>query len=151
MGSSDDRMKPSAAVSRRIAARAAGGAGAIGHLPWKQAFTLAISAFIASLLLTGGQYLGKITHLAFWPDLLVRLAKTFIASLAGSMVAGVFDITTFDWGAALNVAVLATLAALGKGMLAREPAAPNGQVPPGASGTSSASAAHAIASARTAG
>jgi hypothetical protein len=31
-----------------------------------------------------------------------------------------FDVTTFHWGAALNVAVLATLGALAKGLLARE-------------------------------
>ncbi|MBG0568549.1 hypothetical protein [Actinoplanes aureus] len=116
-----------------VATLLAGGLGAVGQLPWKQAITLAVSAFVASALLTGVQYLGNFTHLAFWPDLLIRLAKTFLSSLSGSMVAGVFDITTFDWGAAFNVAALATLAALGKGLLAREPAAPNGQVPPGAS------------------
>ncbi|WP_328469456.1 hypothetical protein OHA21_01890 [Actinoplanes sp. NBC_00393] len=116
-----------------VATLLAGGVGAVGQLPWKQAATLAISAFLASLLLTGVQYLGKFTHLAFWPDLLIRLAKTFLSTLAGAMVAGVFDVTTFDWGSAFNVAALATLAALGKGLLAREPAAPNGQVPPGAS------------------
>jgi hypothetical protein len=49
--------------------------------------------------------------------------KTFLASLAASVAAdGIFDVTTFDWGTALNVAVLATLAGLGKGLLAREPA-----------------------------
>ncbi|MEV6302906.1 holin [Actinoplanes sp. NPDC051861] len=116
-----------------VATLLAGGVGVIGQLPWKQAITLAVSAFVASLLLTGVQYLGKFTNLAFWPDLLVRLAKTFLGALSGSMVAGVFDITAFDWGAALNVAFLATLASLGKGLLAREPAAPNGQVPPDAS------------------
>ncbi|MEU4420199.1 holin [Actinoplanes sp. NPDC024001] len=116
-----------------VATLLAGGMGAVGQLPWKQALTLAVSAFVASLLLTLVQYLGKFTNLAFWPDLLVRLAKTFLGALTGSMVAGVFDVTTFDWGAAFNVAFLATLASLGKGLLAREPAAPNGQVPPGAS------------------
>ncbi|RSM36456.1 hypothetical protein DMA12_40215 [Amycolatopsis balhimycina DSM 5908] len=39
-------------------------------------------------------------------------------------MAGVFDITKFDWGTAFNVAFLATLAALGKGLLAREHSAP---------------------------
>lgn len=116
-----------------LATLLAGGAGSVVDLPWRYSLTLAVSAFLASLLLTAVQYLSKLTDLAFWPDLLARLAKTFLASLSGSMVAGAFDVTTFDWESALNVAFLATVAALGKGLLAREPAAPNGQVPPGAS------------------
>jgi hypothetical protein len=111
----------------------AGGVGAVIDLPWSYSLTLAAGAFVSSLLLTAVQYLSKLTNLAFWPDLITRLAKTFLASLSGSMVAGVFDITTFDWESALNVAFLATVASLGKGLLAREAAAPNGQVPPGAS------------------
>lgn len=116
-----------------VATLLAGGAGAVVDLPWRYSLTLAVGAFVSSLILTGVQYLSRVTGLAFWPDLLVRLAKTFLASLSGSMVAGVFDITTFDWESAFNVAFLATLAALGKGLLAREPAAPDGQVPSGAS------------------
>jgi hypothetical protein len=111
----------------------AGGVGSVIDLPWRYSLTLAISAFVASLLLTAVQYLSKQTNLAFWPDLLTRLAKTFLASLSGSIVAGAFDVTTFDWDSALNVAFLATVASLAKGLLAREPAAPNGQVPPDAS------------------
>ncbi|SDT45505.1 phage r1t holin [Actinoplanes derwentensis] len=111
----------------------AGGVGTVIDLPWRYSLTLAVSAFVFSLVLTAVQYLSRVTDLAFWPDLLARLAKTFLASLAGSMVAGVFDVTTFDWESALNVALLATVAALGKGLLAREPAVANGQVPPGAS------------------
>jgi hypothetical protein len=116
-----------------VATLLAGGVGSVLDLPWKYSLTLAVSAFVSSLVLTAVQYLSKLTNLAFWPDLLTRLAKTFLAALSGSMVAGVFDITTFDWESALNVAFLATAASLGKGLLAREPAAPNGQVPPGAS------------------
>ncbi|GIE75550.1 hypothetical protein Aph02nite_15000 [Actinoplanes philippinensis] len=111
----------------------AGGVGSVIDLPWKYSLTLAVSAFVSSVILTAVQYLSKLTNLAFWPDLLTRLSKTFLASLSGSMVAGVFDITTFDWESALNVAFLATVASLAKGLLAREPAAANGQVPPGAS------------------
>ena len=82
--------------------------------------TLAISAGVSSIVLTAIQYLTRTTDLSFWPDLIVRLAKTFLASLAGSFVAaGVFDITKFNWTTALNVAILATLTALGKGLLAR--------------------------------
>ncbi|BAL88884.1 hypothetical protein AMIS_36640 [Actinoplanes missouriensis 431] len=111
----------------------AGGIGSVADLPWAEALTLAVSAFVSSVILTGVQYLSKQTNLAFWPDLIVRLAKTFLSSLSASILAGAFDVTTFDWETALNVAFLATLASLGKGLLAREPAAPNGQVPPDAS------------------
>ena len=116
-----------------VATLLAGGVGSVADLPWKASLTSAAGAFVSSLVLTAIQYLSRQTDLAFWPDLVVRLAKTFLTSLSASMLAGAFDVTTFDWEAAFNVAFLATLAALGKGLLAREPAAPNGQVPPGAS------------------
>jgi hypothetical protein len=90
------------------------------NLPWKYASTLALSAAVASVVLTVVQYATKATDLPFWPDTLVRLGKTFLASLAASIIAsGVFDITKFDWTTALNVALLATITALGKGLLAR--------------------------------
>jgi hypothetical protein len=108
---------------------AGGTAVSVANLPWKYASTLAISAAVSSAILTALQYAAKATSWSFWPDLLIRLAKTFLASLAASVAAaGIFDVTTFDWGAALNVAVLATLAGLGKGLLAREPAR---MAPPG--------------------
>ncbi|MEV0900906.1 holin [Actinoplanes sp. NPDC049802] len=116
-----------------IATLLAGGVGSVIDLPWRYSLTIAAGAFLSSVVLTAVQYLSKMTNLAFWPDLLVRLGKTFLSSLAGSMTAGAFDVTTFDWESALNVAFLATVASLAKGLLAREPAAPNGQVPPGAS------------------
>ncbi|WP_433831687.1 hypothetical protein ACQP2E_14160 [Actinoplanes sp. CA-015351] len=111
----------------------AGGITTVAKLPWGEALTLAVSAFVSSIVLTGVQYLSKQTNLAFWPDLVVRLAKTFLSSLSASILAGAFNVTTFDWETAFNVAFLATLGSLGKGLLAREPAAANGQVPPDAS------------------
>ena len=102
---------------------AGGTAASVTNLPWAYSSTLAISAAVSSIILTAVQYLAKQTNLSFWPDLLVRLLKTFLGSLAASFAAAkVFDITTFHWSAALNVAVLATLTALGKGLLARQPA-----------------------------
>jgi hypothetical protein len=107
----------------------------VSSLPWRYALTLAFSAAVSSLILTAVQYAARITKLPFWLDLLVRLAKTFLASVAASIAAAsVFDVTTFDWETALNVAVLATLTAFGKGLLAREPAAaPQGPATPEAS------------------
>jgi hypothetical protein len=94
--------------------------GSAANLPWKYASTLALSAGVSSIVLTAVQYAARATNLGFWPDMIVRLAKTFLASLGGAIVAsGVFDITRFDWTTALNVAALATLTALGKGLLAR--------------------------------
>jgi hypothetical protein len=96
----------------------------VGNLPWMYALTLAVSAAVSSVVLTIVQYLTKLQNLPFWQDLVARLAKTFLSSLAGSFAAGVFDVTTFDWSTALNVAAVTTLAAFGKGMLAREAVVP---------------------------
>jgi hypothetical protein len=97
-----------------------GAAVTVGNLPWRYALSLAGSAAVASVVLTAIQYLTKATDLPYWADILVRLAKTFLSSLAASFAATkVFDVTTFHWTAALNIAGLATLTALGKGLLAR--------------------------------
>jgi hypothetical protein len=114
---------------------AGGTSVSVADIPWKYASVLAISAGVSSMILTAIQYLSKQTDLSFWPDLLVRLGKTFLSSVAGSIIAaGVFDITHFRWSTAINVAFLATLATVGKGLLAREPAAPAPvrPTPPGA-------------------
>jgi hypothetical protein len=66
----------------------AGGAGrTVADLPWQYAGVLALSAAVASVLLTGVQYLTGTTNLSFWPDMLIRLVKTFLASLAASFAA----------------------------------------------------------------
>jgi hypothetical protein len=120
---------------------AGGSVVAAGTLPWRYASVLALSAAVASIVLTAIQYLTKLADLSrfrlsrtqtFWLDMLIRLVKTFLTSLAASVAAAVpFDVVTFDWSTAFNVAVVATLSALGKGLLARgsEGAAP-GPPPP---------------------
>ena len=109
---------------------AGGTSVSVANLPWTYSLTLAFSAAVSSIILTAVQYLAKQTNLSFWPDLIVRLLKTFLGSLSASFAAAkVFDVTAFHWSTALNVAALATLAALGKGLLARQPA------PPAAAGT----------------
>ena len=107
-----------------VATLLAGGTStSVASLPWKYALILAGSAAAASAILTALQYLTKLTDLGFWADTVVRLAKTFISSVLASIAAAdVFDVTKFDWASALNVAFLATMTALGKGLLAREPA-----------------------------
>ncbi|WP_329044883.1 hypothetical protein OG738_26460 [Amycolatopsis sp. NBC_01488] len=98
------------------------GGSTVAGLPWSYAATLGLGAAVVSVAGTVLQYLGRKTDLAFWPDLGLRLAKTFLGSLFGSFVAAeAFDIMTFDWATALDVAFLATLTALGKGLLARGP------------------------------
>jgi hypothetical protein len=102
---------------------AGGSTASVADLPWKYAITIAISAAVSSVILTALQYLAGLTAQSFGRDLLIRVVKTFLGSLAASIVtSGVFDITRFHWSTALNVAVLAALAAFGKGLLAREPA-----------------------------
>ncbi|MDP9795583.1 hypothetical protein J2S43_004095 [Catenuloplanes nepalensis] len=105
---------------------AGGTVTSVADLPWTYAITVSLSAALASVLLTGLQYLGKATDLSFWPDVFVRLSKTFLSSLLASITAaGVFNAVEFDWTTALNVAVVTTIAALGKSLLAREkPAVP---------------------------
>ena len=94
-------------------------------LPWKLACATALGAAVVSLGTTAVQYLTKLTPKAeghFWFDLAVRLAKTFISSLLGSMAGvKVFDVRDFDWQNAFELAVIATLTALGKCFLARGP------------------------------
>ncbi|MCU7723065.1 hypothetical protein ODJ79_05005 [Actinoplanes sp. KI2] len=113
----------------------------VANLPWAYSLTLAFSAAVSSIVLTAVQYLAKQTNLSFWPDLLVRMVKTFLGSLSASIAAAkVFDLTTFHWSAALNVAVLATLTALGKGLLARQSVVQVVQVVPAAAPAASAAA-----------
>ncbi|MGZ5401064.1 MAG: holin, partial [Nocardioides sp.] len=54
----------------------------------------------------------------FWLDLTLRLIKTFIASFLGTVGAMQFNVLTFDWSNALNLAAIAALSALAKGFLA---------------------------------
>ena len=106
----------------------AGTAGtAVVGLPWKLAAVMAGSAAVATIVTTGVQYLAKQTNLPFWQDILVRAAKTFLASLAGSIAAAhPFNVVTFHWPDAFNVAALAVLSSLGKGLLAKGDAAGQG-------------------------
>lgn len=116
---------------------AGGTAVAIGDLPWKLSLTLAGSAALASVVLTAGQYVAKLTNMPFWADLLARLLKTFLSSMAASFLADhPFNVTTFHWTTALNLAAVATITALGKGFLAsgHSVAAPGGPAGPAAAG-----------------
>ncbi|HTW21612.1 MAG TPA: hypothetical protein VME70_15560 [Mycobacteriales bacterium] len=95
------------------------GAAVVG-LPWKLAAVMAVSAAVATIVTTAVQYLAKQTDLPFWQDILVRAVKTFIASLAGSIAAAhPFNVVTFHWSDAFNVAAVAVLGSLGKGLLAK--------------------------------
>jgi hypothetical protein len=102
-------------------------------LPWKLALATAAGAAIVSVLTTFVLYLTNQTGHGFWGDLGYRLAKTFLASLVASMGAAAFNVMTFHWGSALDLALVATLSALGKGLLARgpDPASANPSTLPG--------------------
>ncbi len=88
------------------------------NVPWRLALAMAAGAALTSVVTTMIQYLTPLRGIGFWPDLLVRLAKTFLASLVGSFGAGAFDVLTFRWSSALDLAVVTTLGALAKGFLA---------------------------------
>jgi len=92
----------------------------IQHLNWGFALGTAVGAFLVSVLATFLMYLSQLPQGSFWVDLGFRLVRTFVAALIGAIGAEYFDAFTFDWNAALNIAVLATLGALGKGLLARQ-------------------------------
>lgn len=94
-------------------------AASVAALPWEIALATAAGAAIVSALTSIVQHLAKFTNLPFWPDVGVRLLKTFIASVLGTIGAEVFDVLTFDWESALNIAAIATIVALGKSVLAR--------------------------------
>jgi hypothetical protein len=108
---------------------AGGSAVAAGGVPWQYASVLALSAAVVSVVLTAIQYVAQLADLSrfrlgrtatFWLDMLIRLVKTFLTSLAASLAAAhPFNVVSFDWPTALNVATLAVLGALGKGLLAR--------------------------------
>lgn len=94
----------------------------VAGLPWASASVMAVGAAIISLLTTAVEYTNKALKTAsYGKDLALRLVKTFASSLLGAMGAeAVFDFLHFGWIAALNIAAVATLAALGKGLLARD-------------------------------
>jgi hypothetical protein len=90
-------------------------------LPWAAASVMAVGAAIISILTTLIEYVSApLRHPSFWVELTLRLVKTFASSLLGAMGAqAVFNFLHFGWVAALNLAAIATLGALAKGLLAR--------------------------------
>jgi hypothetical protein len=97
-------------------------------LPWQIALSTAAGAMVVSLLTTALQYLPALRRRvgkSFALDLLLRLAKTFIASFLGTVGAMQFDVLTFNWSNALDLAVVATAGALAKGFLAAGPGLAN--------------------------
>lgn len=93
----------------------------LAGLPWAAASVMAVGAAIISILTTTVEYASKpVKQANYWAELALRLVKTFASSLLGAMTAeAVFNFLNFGWIAALNLAAVATIAALGKGLLAR--------------------------------
>lgn len=89
-------------------------------LPWGPALATAAGAFVVSFLASELQIAAGLGTLAYWPDLAVRVGKAFGASLLATLGAGVVDVTTVPWVTALNVAAVAALLALVKGLLAHD-------------------------------
>ncbi|MEZ0579293.1 holin [Nocardioides sp. MH1] len=98
-----------------------GAARPVVDIPWEFAMSTSAGAAVVSVATTLVQYLTNLTDKPFWIDLGIRLLKTFLASMLGSVGAGVLDVVAFDWSRALDLALVAALGALAKGLLAREP------------------------------
>lgn len=96
----------------------------VAALPWASAIVTAVAAAVISLLTTLVEYVVPPARRAnYWMELALRLAKTFVASLFGAMSAqAAFGFLHIGWTAALNLAAVATLEALAKGLLARNSA-----------------------------
>jgi hypothetical protein len=107
----------------------ASSAGSALDLPWQLALSMSAGAAVISIVGTVIQYLTGLTGLSFWPDLLVRVVKTFVASMLGAFGAEAFNVLDFDWSGAFDLAVVATLVALAKGLLARGPRGAEPQTP----------------------
>ena len=93
----------------------------VAGLPWASATVTAVGAAVISLLTTLVEYLvPPLRRANYWTELALRLGKTFISSLFGAMAAqAAFGFLHLSWTTALNLAAVATLGALGKGLLAR--------------------------------
>jgi r1t holin len=94
------------------------------NLPYKVALATAAGAAFVSALTTLVLYIGDLSKKVsgnFWLDTCLRLAKTFIASLLATIGAMQFNVLTFDWSNALDIAVVATLTAAAKCFLAAGP------------------------------
>ncbi len=93
------------------------------ELPWRLSLVMASGAAATSVVTSVLLYLARLTHLPFWGDVGLRLAKTFIAAVAGAYAAGAAGVLTFHWGGAFDLAVVTTVAAMAKGLLARQASA----------------------------
>lgn len=93
----------------------AGGAVSVSGLPWEAALGTSAGAFLVSLLLTASTLV--VPSLPYWADLGVRTVKTFAASLVGALGAGVVNVIDVHWVTDLNIAAVAALLCLAKGLL----------------------------------
>jgi hypothetical protein len=94
------------------------------NLPWEIALATAAGAAVVSLFTTALLYLPVLRAQVgknFLADLVLRLVKTFISSFLGTVGAMQFNVLTFDWSNALDLAAVTTIAALAKGFLAAGP------------------------------
>lgn len=84
--------------------------GSITRVAWYEALGVGIGAGILSILMSLLSW--RVPVLPYWPDVAVRMARTFVQSLVASVVAGAFNIFTADWGNLLTLALAAAMASL---------------------------------------
>lgn len=96
----------------------AGAFNSITGLPWVPALSTAAGAGLISLLLSAGQVIVGLDKLPYAVDLLIRVGKTFAASLLATLGDQQFvDVLHVHWITALNIAAVASFLALVKGLL----------------------------------
>lgn len=96
---------------------ATGSGGLLVHQNWQIAAFTALFAAAISLIMWGAQL--PFGNLPGKLDLAARVAKTFLASFGGTLVAsGATDVVHANWQAAAAIGLAAALAALVKGLIA---------------------------------
>jgi hypothetical protein len=88
----------------------------ISSIPWYGAVATALGAGVVSLLTSLASW--KVPTLSFWPDLGVRVGKTFVQSLLATLGAGAINLFSVYWLHAVDMAAFAALLSLVMGLLA---------------------------------
>lgn len=89
--------------------------GSVTHLAWYEALGVGVGAGVLSILMSLLSW--KVPVLSFWPDVLVRMVRTFVQSLVASIGAGAFNVFTANWGALLTIALATSALSLASSLL----------------------------------
>lgn len=88
----------------------------VSRIPWYAALATGLGAGVVSLLTSLVSW--KVPTLTFWPDIIVRVGKTFAQSLLATLGAGVINLFSVPWVHALDMAIGAAALSLLTGLIA---------------------------------